>query len=74
MAIPGIIGPESLEHEVITRDYPTMVFFTVFLAVAILVSRKRSASKDGHSYLGRTVGTLLVSFYALYYYWLYTTL
>lgn len=74
MAIPGIVGPESLEPSVITRDYPTMTFLTVFLAVAIFISRKRSASTQGHSYVGRTVGMLLVSFYAGYYYWLYLSL
>jgi len=74
MAIPGIVDGESLDHSVITRDYPTMTFLTVFLAIAIFVSRKRSASKQGHSYVGRSVGTLLVSCYALYYYWLYISL
>lgn len=74
MAIPGIVGPESLESAVITRDYPTMTFLTVFLALAIFISRKRSASKQGHSYVGRTVGMLLVSFYAGYYYWLYLSI
>jgi cation:H+ antiporter len=74
MAIPGIVGSESLDHSVITRDYPTMTFLTLFLAAAIYVSRKRSASKKGHSYVGRTVGTLLVSCYALYYYWLYLSI
>jgi len=73
-AIPGIVGPESLEPAVITRDYPTMTFLTVFLALAIFISRKRSASRQGHSYVGRTVGMLLVSFYAGYYYWLYLSL
>jgi len=74
MSIPGIVGAESLEPAVITRDYPTMTFLTVFLALAILVSRKRSASVDGRAYIGRTIGVLLVSFYALYYYWLYLSI
>ena len=74
MAIPGIVGPESLESAVITRDYPTMTFLTVFLALAIFISRKRSASQQCHSYVGRTVGMLLVSFYAGYYYWLYLSI
>jgi cation:H+ antiporter len=74
MAIPGIVGPETLEPSVVTRDYPAMTFLTVFLAIAIYVSRRRSRSKQGHSYVGRIVGTLLVSFYALYYYWLYITI
>jgi cation:H+ antiporter len=74
MSIPGIVAAESLEPSVITRDYPTMAFLTIFLAVAIFISRKRSASTDGHAYLGRSVGVLLVSFYALYYYWLFISI
>jgi cation:H+ antiporter len=74
MSIPGIVGAETIEPDVLTRDYPTMVFFTLFLAVALFVSRKRSVSTHGHSYVGRSIGVLLVSFYALYYYWLYTSL
>ncbi|QFU74954.1 calcium/sodium antiporter [Halioglobus maricola] len=74
MSIPGIVGAESLEPSVITRDYPMMTFLTVFLALAIYISRRRSRSNEGHSYVGRTVGVLLVSFYGLYYYWLYITI
>ena len=51
-----------------------MTFLTVFLAAAIVVSRKRSKSSDGHSYLGRILGVLLVSFYGLYYYLLHSTI
>ena len=74
MAIPGIVGAETLEHAVVTRDYPAMTTLTFILAAAIFISRKRSASKQGHSYVGRSVGVLLVSSYALYYYWLYMTI
>ncbi len=74
MSIPGIVGPEQLESAVVSRDYPVMTFLTVLLAMAIFVSRKRVKSSAGHSYLGRTVGTLLVSFYALYYYWLHISI
>jgi cation:H+ antiporter len=74
MSIPGIVGPEQLEPAVITRDYPVMTFMTVLLAVAIFFGRKRVKSTDGHSYLGRIVGTLFVSFYALYYYWLHVSI
>jgi cation:H+ antiporter len=74
MSIPGIIGTQPLEPAVLSRDYLTMTFLTVFLAVAIMVSRTRSKSREGHSYLGRTLGTLLVSFYGLYYYLLHLTL
>lgn len=74
MAIPGIIATEHLEPAVITRDYPTMIFFTAFLVMAIYLSRKRSVTPLGDAYLGRRIGTLLVSFYALYYYWLYISI
>jgi cation:H+ antiporter len=72
-AIPGIVSTQVLEPSVGSRDYPVMAFLTVFLAVAIYVSRKRSKSSNGHTYLGRTLGAMLVSFYALYYYLLHLT-
>ncbi len=74
MSLPGIIDPQALEPGVTTRDYPMMTSLTLILAAAIFLSRYREASVDGHSYVGRTVGVLLVSMYALYYYLLYTTL
>ena len=74
MSIPGIVGSQQLQPAVVSRDYPVMTFMTVLLALAIYVSRKRVKSTTGHSYLGRTVGTLLVSFYALYYYWLHISI
>ena len=73
MAIPGIIATRALEPAVISRDYLTMTVLTVFLGVAIFVSRLRSKSAPDHAYLGRTLGVLLVSFYALYYYALHLT-
>jgi cation:H+ antiporter len=74
MSIPGIVSTQTLADEVVSRDYFTMTLLTLFLAVAIYVSRKRSKSSPGHAYLGRMLGTILVSFYALYYYILHTTL
>ena len=74
MAIPGIVSVQTLDADIATRDYPAMAIFTVMLAGAIFLSRRRDKSKVNHSYLGRFVGTLLVSFYALYYYWLHTTI
>ena len=74
MSIPGIVTLQELDRHVLTRDYPAMTFLTIFLAAAIYIGRLRSKSKSGHAYLGRIVGVLLVSFYALYYYWLHTTL
>ena len=74
MAIPGIVASHTLEPAVISRDYLSMTLLTVFLAIAIFISRMRSKSAPGHAYLGRTLGTLLVSSYALYYYSLYSTM
>jgi cation:H+ antiporter len=74
MSIPGIISVQQLDRHVVTRDYPAMTFLTLFIAAAIYTSRWRSKSQQDHAYLGRIVGVLLVSFYALYYYWLHTTL
>jgi cation:H+ antiporter len=74
MAIPGIVAARTLDSAVISRDYLSMTLLTVFLALAIYFSRMRSKSSPGHAYLGRTLGTLLVSCYALYYYSLHTTM
>jgi len=74
MAIPGLFGTAWLEPSVLTRDYPTMTILTLVLAAAILIGRKRSRSRDGQSYVGRSTGVLLVSSYALYYYVLYVSL
>jgi len=74
MSIPGIIHGEVLEAGVLSRDYPAMIGLILFLAVGIFVSRKRKAAPEGHSYLGRSMGTALVTLYGLYYYWLYVTI
>ncbi len=74
MSIPGVLDPQILDPEVTHRDYAAMTFLTLFLAAAIFFSRRRSRSVNGRSYVGRTVGVLLVSFYALYYYLLHATL
>lgn len=73
MSIPGIVAPLQLEAGVLSRDYSTMAFLTVFLALAIHLGCARSKACIGHSYIGRSVGVLLVTFYALYYYRLYIT-
>jgi cation:H+ antiporter len=74
MAIPGIVSTQTLEPAVVSRDYLAMTSLTLFLALAIYVSRKRDKSSPGHAYLGRILGVMLVSFYALYYYLLHITL
>lgn len=74
MAIPGLVTPEVLDSMVLYRDYLTMSAMTVLLAAAIFLSRgRRKSGGGGQAYLGRSVGVLLLSVYALYYYWLYRT-
>ncbi len=74
MSIPGLFAPEVLDASVLSRDYSAMAGATVLLAIAIYLGSLRRVAPAGHSYLGRTVGTLFVLYYALYYYLLYTTL
>ena len=74
MSIPGVVSTQVLDPHVGTRDYPIMAALTVFLAIAIVVSRRRNKSSPEHAYLGRFVGSLLVSCYGLYYYLLHITL
>ena len=50
-----------------------MTGITLILAVGIHLGRKRKLALEAHSYLGRSMGTLLLSLYGVYYYWLYLT-
>ncbi len=70
MSIPGIVGGQMLDPEAISRDYASMAALTFFLALAIYVSAKRSKSVPKHAYIGRIMGAVLVSAYALYYYFI----
>ena len=74
LPIPGIFGPELLESQVMSRDYPLMMILTLLLALALYLGGKRRLAPAGHAYLGRITGVLLLTIYALYYYWLYLTL
>ena len=74
MAIPGIVSSQALVPAVLTRDYPAMALLTTFLAAAVYLGGRKKTSPPGHASLGRTVGVLLVTFYALYYYLLYSSL
>ena len=73
MSIPGVVGSQVLDPEAISRDYASMAALTFFLAVAIFVSSKRSKSVPKEAYIGRVLGAVLVSSYALYYYFLLST-
>lgn len=74
MSIPGIVNGEILEASVLTRDYAAMTGITLILAAGIHVGRKRKAAVEAHSYMGRSMGALLLSLYGGYYYWLFMTI
>jgi len=74
MPIPALFSSMPLAPEVLTRDYATMSIATLMLAGAVLLGRLRKAAPEGHSYVGRSVGCLLVTFYVAYYYLLYITI
>lgn len=74
MPIPALFSSMTLSPEVLTRDYAMMSFATLMLAGAILIGRTRKAAPEGHSYVGRSVGCILVAFYAAYYCLLYFTI
>lgn len=74
LPIPGIFGPELLESQVMSRDYPLMMMLTLLLALLLYLGGKQRLAPAGYAYLGRLTGVLLVTIYALYYCWLYLTL
>jgi cation:H+ antiporter len=74
MSIPGMIHGQALEPGVLSRDYASMTGIILILALGMMVSRRRKSSLDGHPYLGRSMGALLLSLYGLYYYWLFMTI
>ncbi|MDP4917846.1 MAG: calcium/sodium antiporter [Haliea sp.] len=74
MAIPGLIDTQVLDPLVLYRDYLTMAGMTLMLGAAIYLSRgRRKSGTEGHAYIGRALGLLLLAVYGLYYYWLYRT-
>ena len=74
MAIPGIVSSQAILPVVNSRDYPAMAIITVILAAALFLGGGKNRAPQGHTCMGRTVGVLSVTFYALYYYLLYLSL
>ena len=74
MPIPALFSSMPLAPQVLTRDYAMMGIATLMLAGAVLIGRLRKAAPEGHAYIGRSVGCLLVTFYVAYYYLLYITI
>jgi cation:H+ antiporter len=81
MAMPALISPSQLEAEVFYRDYLSMTFITLLLAVIIgvhyLAARKKQPAEQDPATarsgsIGRLEGVLLLSFYGAYYYLIFT--
>ena len=75
MSLPGLFTTQYLDQEVLSRDYASMTGITLILACGLYGSLLRTAtpgSDNGHQ-IGRMMGVLLLSTYALYYYWLFLT-
>lgn len=73
MAMPGLLSPEALPENFLARDYGAMCIATAVLAAAVYLGRRHPRANAGSAYLGRGVGSLLCTGYALYYYGLFLT-
>jgi cation:H+ antiporter len=75
MSLPGIVSTQYLEPEVLTRDYASMTGVTLLLAAALYGSLLRTTpANGGHQHqIGRLMGVVFLTVYALYYYWLFHT-
>jgi len=75
MSLPGLFETQALGPQVLIRDYASMTGMTLLLAGGLYQSLLRKTAPDaanGH-HIGRIMGVLLLSTYALYYYWLFLT-
>jgi len=73
MAMPGLLAPNALPLNFLLRDYAAMCLATLAMALAVYLSRRHPRAEARHAYLGRGVGVLFCTGYALYYYWLFLT-
>jgi cation:H+ antiporter len=74
MSLPGLFEPLTLAREVLLRDYAAMLGITLILAAGLYGSNLKKTDPETHEhYIGRVMGTLFLTLYALYYYWLYQT-
>jgi cation:H+ antiporter len=76
MSLPGIFDTQVLGPEVLLRDYAAMLGITLLMAAGLYASKLRRVEAgpllDEHE-IGRTMGILFLTSYALYYYWLFQT-
>ena len=73
MSLPGLFTTQVLAREVLTRDYASMVGITLLLAGGLYGSLLRRTAPHAEHQISRFMGMLLLTVYALYYYWLFQT-
>ncbi len=73
MSLPGLFTTQVLAREVLTRDYFSMVGITLLLAGGLYGSLLRRTAPQAEHEISRFMGMLLLTVYALYYYWLFQT-
>ncbi|MEO1080574.1 MAG: calcium/sodium antiporter [Pseudomonadota bacterium] len=73
MAMPGLLAPEQLPENFLLRDYGAMCVATLVFAAAVYAGRNHPRAEAEHGYLGRGIGLLFCTGYALYYYVLFQT-
>lgn len=73
MSIPGLVTVQELEPGVLSRDYTAMTAITLLLGAGLYASWAGRREPGTSHRIGRTMGVLLLSAYALYYYWLFMT-
>ena len=74
MSLPGLFETMELGEEVLLRDYAAMLGITVMLAAGLYASWiRRTSPEASEHHIGRFMGVLFLSSYALYYYWLFQT-
>lgn len=73
MSIPGLLKVQELEAGVLTRDYASMTGITLLLGAGLYASWVGRTEPFAEHRIGRTMGVLLLTSYAGYYYWLFQT-
>jgi cation:H+ antiporter len=74
MSLPGLFETQLLGEEVLLRDYSSMLGITLLMAASMYAGSLRRAGPDRPDHqIGRAMGILFLTCYALYYYWLFNT-
>ena len=70
LAVPGVLGPLSLEPSVMVRDWPVTLLLTLVIAGLSWWALRATRPGTSTGELGRASGVLLVAIYASYVTWL----